>query len=43
MPITEALDGLLNHGVTLDAAMSRFLHHLPPLYRAGEPRAAATA
>lgn len=43
MPITEALDGLLNHGVTLDAAMSRFLHHLPPLYRAGEPRVAATA
>jgi glycerol-3-phosphate dehydrogenase (NAD(P)+) len=43
MPITEALDGLLNHGVALEAAMSRFLHHLPPLYRAGEPRTAVIA
>lgn len=34
MPITEALDGLLNRGDDLDAAIARFLHHLPPLYRA---------
>ena len=35
MPITDALDALLNRGEDLDAAMGRFLHHLPPLYRAG--------
>jgi glycerol-3-phosphate dehydrogenase (NAD(P)+) len=37
MPITAALDALLNHGESLDAAMGRFLHHLPPLYRTEEP------
>jgi glycerol-3-phosphate dehydrogenase (NAD(P)+) len=31
MPITEALDGVLNHGVNLDDAMVQALHHLPPL------------
>lgn len=34
MPITEALDAVLNHGEDLDQAMQRFLRHLPPLYRA---------
>jgi glycerol-3-phosphate dehydrogenase (NAD(P)+) len=43
MPITEALDDLLNHGVDLDAAMARFLRRLPPLYRAGEARAVIPA
>ncbi len=35
MPITSALDSLLNGGADLDTAMARFLAHLPPLYRAG--------
>ena len=34
LPITFALDAVLNHGEDLDGAMERFLHHLPPLYRA---------
>jgi glycerol-3-phosphate dehydrogenase (NAD(P)+) len=33
MPITDALDALLNRGEDLDAAMGRLLHHLPPLLR----------
>ena len=33
MPITEALDGLLNRGVDLEAAIGAFLAHLPVLYR----------
>ena len=33
MPITFALDAVLNHGEDLDRAMERFLHRLPPLYR----------
>ena len=33
MPITEALDGLLNRGVDLEAAIGAFLAHLPALYR----------
>lgn len=35
MPITQALDELLNHGVDLDDAMTQFMHHLPPLFHAG--------
>ena len=35
VPITDALDGLLNRGDDLEQAMGRFLHRLPPLYRAG--------
>ena len=34
MPITQALDQVLNHGVHLDDAMVQALHHLPPLSRA---------
>jgi len=33
MPITEALDGLLNRGVDLEAAIGAFLARLPALYR----------
>jgi glycerol-3-phosphate dehydrogenase (NAD(P)+) len=34
MPITQALDQVLNHGVHLDDAMVQALRHLPPLVRA---------
>jgi glycerol-3-phosphate dehydrogenase (NAD(P)+) len=33
VPLTDALDGVLNRGDDLDRAMERFLHRLPPLYR----------
>jgi glycerol-3-phosphate dehydrogenase (NAD(P)+) len=35
MPITHALDGLLNRGLTLDASIADLMKHLPPLCRAG--------
>jgi glycerol-3-phosphate dehydrogenase (NAD(P)+) len=41
MPVTFALDSLLNGGATIDEATSRFLKHLPPLCRTGALAAAA--
>jgi glycerol-3-phosphate dehydrogenase (NAD(P)+) len=41
MPVTFALDSLLNGGATIDEATSRFLKHLPPLCRTGSLAAAA--
>ena len=41
MPITEALDGLLNGGQTLDQATARLMKHLPSLFRAGRVPAEA--
>jgi len=35
MPITHALDSVLNHGVDLDGAIASLMRHLPPLCRAG--------
>jgi glycerol-3-phosphate dehydrogenase (NAD(P)+) len=35
MPITQALDALLNHGADLDATMAKFLAHLPLHTRPG--------
>ncbi|MGZ5698886.1 MAG: NAD(P)H-dependent glycerol-3-phosphate dehydrogenase [Usitatibacter sp.] len=40
MPITHALDGLLNRGVALEAAIADLMKHLPPLWRAGRGRPA---
>ena len=42
MPITAALDGIINQGIRLDAAVSRLRRHLPPLFHAGS-RIPATA
>lgn len=36
MPITQALDALLNRGVGLDAATAQLFKHLPALCRVGE-------
>jgi hypothetical protein len=41
MPVTEALDALLNGGATVDAAIARLVKHLPPLYRTGTEELAA--
>ncbi len=38
MPVTQALDVILNHGVTLDDALGQFMSHLPPLCRTGKVR-----
>jgi len=38
MPVTQALDAILNHGVTLDDALGQFMSHLPPLCRTGKAR-----
>ncbi len=35
MPVTLALDALLQGGTDVDTAIARFLAHLPPLFRAG--------
>ena len=35
MPITQALDSVLNHGGDLDAEMAQFMTHLPSLYHTG--------
>ncbi len=35
MPVTQALDAILNHGVSLDDALGQFMSHLPPLCRTG--------
>ncbi|MGZ5083832.1 MAG: NAD(P)H-dependent glycerol-3-phosphate dehydrogenase, partial [Usitatibacter sp.] len=35
MPITAALDGLLDGSLTIDAAIAHLLKHLPALCRAG--------
>jgi glycerol-3-phosphate dehydrogenase (NAD(P)+) len=35
MPITHALDSVLNHGGDLDAEMAQFMTHLPTLYHTG--------
>jgi glycerol-3-phosphate dehydrogenase (NAD(P)+) len=35
MPVTFALDDLLNRGLSIDEAIARFLKHLPPLCRTG--------
>jgi glycerol-3-phosphate dehydrogenase (NAD(P)+) len=35
MPITHALDSILNHGGDLDAGMARFMTHLPTLFHTG--------
>ncbi len=35
MPVTLALDGLLNRGLTLEAATEQLMRHLPVLCRAG--------
>jgi len=42
MPITQALDGVLNHGVSIDDAIASMLLHLPG-FRFGRPRAAQPA
>lgn len=41
MPITQALDALLNHGASLDQAMAQLMKHLPSPCKAGEAVAAA--
>jgi glycerol-3-phosphate dehydrogenase (NAD(P)+) len=38
MPVTQALDAILNHGVALDDALGQFMSHLPPLCRTGRVR-----
>lgn len=38
MPVTQALDAILNHGVALDDAIGQFMSHLPPLCRTGRVR-----
>ena len=38
MPVTQALDAILNHGVNLDDALGQFMSHLPPLCRTGKAR-----
>jgi glycerol-3-phosphate dehydrogenase (NAD(P)+) len=43
MPITQSLDGLLNGGLALDAAIAELMKHLPPLCRAGRPAPLAVA
>lgn len=35
MPVTEALDAVLNRGASLDAAIKQLVTHLPPLCRTG--------
>ena len=35
MPITHALDSILNHGADLDATLAHFMAHLPPVFRTG--------
>lgn len=35
MPITDALDAIINQGLRLDAAVARLRRHLPPLFHAG--------
>lgn len=39
MPVTQALDAVLNHGMDLDAAMAQFMARLPALCRTGHPAA----
>lgn len=41
MPLTEALDAVLNRNATLDVAIHQLLAHLPPLCRAGAVKEAA--
>lgn len=38
MPLTDALDGIINAGLRVDAAIARLRRHLPPLFRAGSRR-----
>jgi glycerol-3-phosphate dehydrogenase (NAD(P)+) len=38
MPVTQALDAILNHGVAVDDALGQFMSHLPPLCRTGRVR-----
>lgn len=38
MPVTQTLDGILHHGVSLDDAIGQFMSHLPPLCRTGKAR-----
>jgi glycerol-3-phosphate dehydrogenase (NAD(P)+) len=38
MPVTQALDAILHHGVALDDAIGQFMSHLPPLCRTGKMR-----
>ena len=38
MPVAQALDAILNHGVALDDALGQFMSHLPPLCRTGRAR-----
>ena len=40
MPVTQAIDAVLNHGLDLDAAMAQFISRLPALCRIGQPGAA---
>jgi len=35
MPVTQALDGILNHAVSVDDGLAQFMAHLPPLCRTG--------
>ncbi|MGE5098167.1 MAG: NAD(P)H-dependent glycerol-3-phosphate dehydrogenase [Betaproteobacteria bacterium] len=35
MPITEALDAIINGGIGVEAAIARLRRHLPPLFHAG--------
>jgi glycerol-3-phosphate dehydrogenase (NAD(P)+) len=35
MPITHALDAILNRGADLDATLAQFMTHLPSVYRSG--------
>jgi glycerol-3-phosphate dehydrogenase (NAD(P)+) len=36
MPVTQALDALLNHGVDLEVAIAELFKHLPPLFHTGQ-------
>lgn len=38
MPITGALDGIINQGLPLDAAVAQLRRHLPPSFHAGAVR-----
>jgi glycerol-3-phosphate dehydrogenase (NAD(P)+) len=38
MPITDALDAIINEGLRLDAAVARLRRHLPPSFHAGPVR-----